>query len=79
MRVNEYLGFRLCNLIIPGEPQRLSLTTPSGIWELQQEPHYGTSKQAIARGQCAETYVISTDVTGDVPRFVEIRKTCAAV
>jgi hypothetical protein len=61
--VNEYLGFRLCNLIIPGEPQRLTLTTPSGIWELQQEPHYATSKQAIQRGQCAETYVISTDVT----------------
>lgn len=60
--MDEHLGFRLCNLIIPGEPQTLSLNTPAGVWELQQEPNYAASKDAIARGQIAETYSISTSV-----------------
>lgn len=60
--MNEHLGFRLCNLIIPGEPQKLSLTTPTGTWELQQEPKYAALKNAIAEGQIAETYSISTSV-----------------
>jgi hypothetical protein len=61
-RVSEYLGFRLCNLIIPGEPLALDLATPSGIWELKQKSNYAASKQAIEEGRVAETYSISTVV-----------------
>ncbi|RRV39249.1 hypothetical protein EGJ09_25590 [Pseudomonas sp. p106] len=53
----------MCNLIIPGEPQELSLTTPSGSWVLEKEPEYATSKQKIEEGQIAETYSLSIDVT----------------
>jgi hypothetical protein len=60
--VSEYLGFRLCNLIIPGDPVKLEIATPFGAWELEQEPNYATSKRAIEEGRVAETYSISTVV-----------------
>ena len=60
--MSEHLGFRVCNLIIPTEPQTLTISTPSGIWQFHREPQYATSKQAIQNGQVAETYVVETDV-----------------
>ncbi len=60
--MTDYLEFRLCNLIIPNDPQQLTLTTPSGTWELRQEPHFAQAKMAIQGGQIAETYTIATQV-----------------
>ncbi|MGY2048942.1 hypothetical protein [Methylobacterium sp. JK268] len=55
-----FLGFRLCNLLIPNDPQQLTLTTPSGKWELHQEPDFAKAKMAIQSNQIAETYTIET-------------------
>jgi hypothetical protein len=55
----EYLGFRLCNLLIPGDPVSIDFTTESGTWELRQDPNYNDAKAKINNGQIAETYTIS--------------------
>jgi hypothetical protein len=41
------LRFRVINLLIPGDPQRLKIQTPSGTWELSQTPEYVQAKSAI--------------------------------
>jgi hypothetical protein len=55
-----YIGHRLTNLIIPGEPDVLDIATPVGVWRLQKDPRYEEYKTAIDKGQCAETYSIQT-------------------
>jgi hypothetical protein len=60
--MSEYLGFRLCNLVIPGDPEELELKTPSGIWHLERESRYAEVKQAIEQGQIGETYCLMTNV-----------------
>lgn len=58
-----FLGHRLTNLIIPGEPDTLDIATSSGVWTLRKHPQYQTFKTAIENGQCAETYTIETSGT----------------
>lgn len=57
-----YLGFRLCNLVIPGDAQSLDISTPSGIWHLERDSRYAEAKEAVDEGKIAETHVISTNV-----------------
>lgn len=61
-----YIGHRLTNLIIPGEPNSLTIVTPAGSWELRKDPRYEEYKRAIAEGKIAETYMveISCSYTG---------------
>jgi len=60
--MSEHLGFYLCNLIIPGEPEKLEINTRLGTWELEREHRYLEVKQALADGRVGETYSIMTDV-----------------
>jgi hypothetical protein len=53
-----YIGHRLTNLIIPGEPDALTISTRAGSWELRKNSRYGEYKGAIAEGKIAETYTI---------------------
>lgn len=41
------LSFQVINLLIPGDPVRISLTTPSGPWTLEQMPSFAQAKSAI--------------------------------
>lgn len=63
---NFYIGHRLTNLIIPGEPDALTITTPAGSWELRKDARYEEYKRAIVEGKIAETYKleISCSYTG---------------
>ncbi|MEV4610736.1 hypothetical protein MRBLMR1_005873 [Neorhizobium sp. LMR1-1-1.1] len=54
-----FIGHRLTNLLIPGEPDVLEITTSVGVWTLRKEPRYEECKAAIGNGQCAETYSIN--------------------
>lgn len=56
------LGFFICNLIIPGEPETLELATPAGVWTLGKFADYAKSKEAITKGQCADTYYIEMNI-----------------
>lgn len=61
-----YIGHRLTNLIIPGEPDSLTVVTLAGSWELRKDPRYEEYKRALAEGRIAETYMveISCSYTG---------------
>lgn len=61
-----YIGHRLTNLIIPGEPDSLTIATPAGSWELRKDSRYEEYKRGIAEGKVAETYTaeISCSYTG---------------
>ena len=56
------IGQIVFNLLIPEDPQTLSLNLPAATWELKQHPQYGKAKQAMAGYQCAETYFLETSV-----------------
>lgn len=56
------LGFFICNLIIPGEPDTLDISTPAGVWTLGKYADYTKSKAAIANGQCADTNYIEMNI-----------------
>lgn len=58
-----YIGHRLTNLIIPGEPDSLTVVTPAGSWELRKDPRYEEYKRAIAEGKIAETYMVEISCT----------------
>ena len=59
MTQNSYfIGHRLTNLIIPGEPDEFDIATSTGVWTLKKEPRYEEFKLAIEKGQCAETYSV---------------------
>jgi hypothetical protein len=52
-----YIGFWLTNLIIPGDPDSVTLTTPAGSWELRKNARFNEFKPVICdKGQCAPTY-----------------------
>lgn len=54
-----FIGHRLANLIIPGDPNQLTITTPAGTWELIKDSKFNDSKSAILNdGMTAETYSI---------------------
>jgi len=52
-----YIGFWLSNLIIPGDPDQVTLTTAAGTWELRKNSQFDAARIAVCdKGQCAETY-----------------------
>ncbi len=53
-----FIGHKLTNLIMPGEPDRLVINTPAGTWTFNKAPKYDDLKKAIKGGQIAETYSI---------------------
>lgn len=53
-----FIGHRLTNLIIPGEPDELEIDTLAGTWLLKKHLNYDEFKKAIDQGQIAETYSI---------------------
>lgn len=57
------LSFYMVNLLIPGDPAKIDITLPSGIWTLEQLPQFAIHKDAISKGQCAETYFLENQVT----------------
>jgi len=57
------LSFHVVNLLIPGDPPQINLTLPSGNWTLEQQPELSVGKDAIAKGQCAETYFLENPVS----------------
>lgn len=59
------LGFRVVNLLIPGNPGTLDLSLPSGTWTLTQDPNFATAMAAIGKGRCAETYILEHPVSLD--------------
>jgi hypothetical protein len=56
------LSFHVTNLLVPGDPNKINLTLPSGTWTLERQPNFDQSKEAIAGGQCAETYFLENPV-----------------
>jgi hypothetical protein len=56
------LGFFICNLIIPGEPDTVDISTPAGAWTLGKYADYAKSKADIAGGKCADTYYIEMNI-----------------
>ena len=63
----SFIGFGLCNLFVPGEPETFSLSTPAGTWEFKRLPQYADWKEDILyKGQCGTTYeaVNSVDIAG---------------
>lgn len=59
------IGFWMVNLLIPGDPDKLSISAVSGNWELTKFEGYSASKNAIFNGQCAHTYAIENDISID--------------
>jgi len=57
------IGFWLVNLLIPGDPEELNITTSSGEWVITKHDMFQKSKKAIGNGQCAHTYTIENGVS----------------
>lgn len=61
---NFFIGHWLANLIVPGDPDKLTITTPAGQWLLSKAPNFTQAKAAIiSGGQCAKTYAIEFNGT----------------
>lgn len=59
----EHLGFYLCNLLIPGDPQTVTIRTDSGSWTIDQEHNFQEVKQEIEiNGKVGRTYAALNDV-----------------
>src|SRR5262245_39665459 len=56
------LSFQVVNLILPGDPETVTVATPSGTWTLARHANYDRSKATIAEGQCANTYYLEHPV-----------------
>lgn len=56
---NRLIGFRIVNLVLPGEPRRFDVTTGTGVWSFERDSRYDQNVAAIRQGQCAETYFTS--------------------
>jgi hypothetical protein len=59
------IGFFVCNLRIPGEPDKIEISTSTGPWTLEKYAKYTDSIAAMALGQCAGTYFIEMDIQPD--------------
>ena len=60
---SQLLALNLCNLIIPGDPEELQVSTSLGTWKFYQNPGFIEAKRAILRdGKCANTYCIEFDI-----------------
>ena len=54
-----FIGHWLANLIIPGDPDHLTINTPAGSWQFKKVSKFNDSKAAILnKGMTAETYSI---------------------
>jgi hypothetical protein len=54
------IGYWLANLLLPGDPDQITIDTPAGGWELVKSPSFNEAKSAIEAGKhCAETYSIT--------------------
>lgn len=68
------LSFYVTNLLIPGDPDDLTITTPAGPWTLNKTPDFATTKSAItgetsARPQhlpVGETYFLENPISLDL-------------
>lgn len=57
-RSQNVIGFRLINLIVPGDPQQFPVNGGHGAWSFDREPNFAATKHAILnQHQCGETYV----------------------
>lgn len=67
------LSFYVTNLLIPDDPDDLTITTPAGLWTLTKAPNFVTTKAAItgttlARPQhlpVGETYFLESPISMD--------------
>ena len=68
------LSFYVTNLLIPGDPDELTITTPAGPWILAKTPNFVTTKAAIAGATSArpqhlpvgETYLLENQIGMDL-------------
>lgn len=69
------LSFFVTNLLIPGDPPKLTITTPSGGWKLEQVADYLRAKQVItaARGAQASELPIENTYILDHASFGQLR------
>ena len=58
----EEVGVRLCNLLLPGDPQQFVLALPASDWTFDIDNDYSKHKQDICNGQCAVTYAATREV-----------------
>ena len=57
------IGFWLVNLLIPGDPDALTISTSSGEWQFEKCANFHQSKEAMNSGQCAHTYSIKNNTS----------------
>jgi hypothetical protein len=57
------LSFFVVNLILPDDPETVTIGTASGTWTLTRYAEYEKSKAAIAEGKCANTYYLEHPAT----------------
>lgn len=57
------IGFWVVNLLVPEEPQTLSIKTASGTWTLEKAEFYTKSLEGILNNKCAHTYTIEHPVS----------------
>lgn len=57
------LGFWLVNMIVPGDPEKASITTSSGKWFIQRSANFDACKEAMRNNQCAHTYSIEIETS----------------
>lgn len=64
MAGTEFIGFNLCNLIIPDDPVKICINTASGVWTFDQIQQFDNNKAAIiSNGMCANTYSAGIEVS----------------
>jgi hypothetical protein len=55
-----FIGHWLANLIIPGDPDTITIRTPAGEWEFSRAERFAEAREAIeSKGMAGETYSIS--------------------
>lgn len=59
------LGFWLVNMLVPDDPEEVSITTSSGEWFFQRSAEFIKCKDAISKNQCAHTYSIEIATSMD--------------
>lgn len=68
------LSFYVTNLLIPGDPDNLTITTPAGPWILAKTPNFATTKAAITGATSVrpqhlpvgETYFLENPISLDL-------------
>ncbi len=68
------LSFCVTNLLIPSDPDELTITTPAGLWTLAKTPNFATTRAAIAGATSArpqhlpvgETYFLENQISMDL-------------